>query len=123
MYDQIERNRMEMVLALRSGRYRQITGTYYNSRANEYCFLGLAFKLFMQEPRQLAISDTLCRDLIKLIGIKKLYLNENLSLWKLVKYNDDGKTFLELADILVKDYGFPDVYIWELQADLQEVAA
>ena len=113
MNEQIERNRMELVLALRSGRYTQLREIRSNGQHNHFCFAGLAGQIIIGDHN--SVSSGFC-DKIQL-SVRQV--------WDLAMLNNSGKTFPELADILVKDYGFPDVHIEEPQVELelQEVAA
>jgi len=95
-FDQVKRNREEIILALRSGRYTQIIGVQSNDYENHHCIYGLRIKLF--GPR----SDYSSKDDNTLhLSMKEWIVLANL--------NNSGKTFLELSDILVKNYNFPDV--------------
>ena len=106
MNEQIERNRMELILALRSGRYKQIFGRYFDGKGG-VCLFGVIMQLFNYNEK----SDK----------HTELGLSFDSSI-QLTDLNDSGKTFPELADILVKDYGFPDAHIEEPVVELQEVA-
>ena len=127
MNEQIERNRMELVLALRSGRYTQLLYETHNGRPNTFCFAGLGLNLFVVECKKLIgkyehlwhyreLSDKLGwadEDYESCIfnGDFEIDISKNLA--NLARANNSGKTFPELADILVKDYGFPDVHVEE----------
>jgi len=121
MFDQIERNQMEMVLALRSGRYTQGFNDWISGE-NEYCFMGLAYRILIGELPDTKHLTKYAGDLFSfniIILRRKLNIDRKQQ-GSLVLLNDAGCTFLELADILVKDHGFPDVYVYEPQ--LEEVA-
>ena len=112
--EQIERNRLELVLALRSERYEQCTRVYTEGPGT-YCFVGLSIKLFYGLEPPDSLGSLGYSDIKARLGLKT-------PLNKFGYLNDDGKTFPELADILVRDYGFPDVYIDVPTVELEEVA-
>lgn len=121
MNEQIERNRMELILALRSGRYTQLKMRLNNGKPDEFCFAGLGMNLFGIHTVKgetfkafQSLANRLNLDYIR--GAKG-------KLGNLIRQNDFGnKTFPELADILVKDYGFPDVHIEDIQKRAYEIA-
>jgi len=110
-FNQIRRNQEELVIALRSGRYSQCK--WHHKEGLNRCFIGLGFELFSidleDHPIQLLAN--------KLGTVDGRYfsmsdLNNNIvykGINGLAMHNDRGKTFPEIASILVRDYNFPDV--------------
>ena len=118
MNEQIERNRMELVLALRSGRYEQCYFNFFDT--SSMCVAGLGMKLFNIRDTNGSGSemDSALAVLCEKLNIDKGWRSKEKSgIWNISHYNDYGKTFPELADILVKDYGFPDVQVFQVKGE------
>ena len=119
---QIERNRTELILALRSGRYPQCR--FHIIDGGKRCLMCTGFKLFGINYKE--VKDDPQQLLADMLGIEMgMYFSSHdpnlfhTGLQGLAMYNDHGKTFPELADILVKDYGFPDVHVFEEKLELE----
>jgi len=110
-FDQIYRNREELVIALRSGRYSQCK--WHVTLGPSRCFIGIGYELF-----GLAAEDMSIISLANKLGIvvgryfSSADLKNNIvykGINGMAMHNDRGKTFPEIASILVRDYNFPDV--------------
>jgi len=113
MKAQIEMNRMEFVIALRDPQYPQLECRFRNNpyagEPEAYCAMGYGLKLFGLFT-ELAVGREEFWNLQEKLGWERKapYCGE---LGNLIKMNDSkGLSFPQIADVLVADYGFPDVY-------------
>lgn len=110
---QIERNRLELIIALRSGRYEQCGGTLF--RGKQKCFAGLAMHLFSiaqswddvyKKSERIAWHEVHAALGFPMDTDEVIYTK--FPLWPMVRANDSGKSFAEIADLLVENYKFPE---------------
>jgi len=120
MNPQIEMNRMELIIALRSNNIEQCFG--HLATGDKRCFMGVAYDLFeildagtweMTWHGQQEQVDRFSR-LAHTLGFPE-YSEETHGyhqhpLQVLVAMNDAYNSFPELAGFLVRVYDFPDVY-------------
>ncbi len=130
-------NAKKWVELLRSGKYRQGTSLLcrHDDGVTSYCCLGVACELYQQEVGGLAVrqADNLtCTEYngehFHLPDIVKKWLglytrggkfyDENSSSDSLVEMNDDGDSFREISDMIVREpqrlFGSPVVQVTQL---------
>jgi len=107
-FDQIRRNQAELVLALRSGRYTQVKARIKGDASNEFCFVGLGLELFgIQKLPGKAIEAF--QKVASKLGLTYLP-GCGGQLGELIRKNDAmGSSFLQLADLTIEKFNFPDV--------------
>ena len=97
-------NMKKLVTALRSGKYKQVRNRYHGLNPDEYCAVGLAYKVVDDE----ILHRPLPRE--RWYGVNNLVVDLNGGLMSLIQTNDDGGyTFNQLAAGLEKYYHLHDI--------------
>ena len=76
------------VEALRGGAFKQTTGTYWNFHRDAYCCLGVLVKLARESDPDITIWEA------------EQSVATTSQMRELIKMNDTGQTFAEIADYI-----------------------
>lgn len=103
---EVERNRIKIIKALRSGKYTQIMGCVKSKQG--HCFIGLAYQeLGMMSGHVHTGSREDIAIMLNLENIEDPNYASKVDL--LVFKNDSGQSFNTIANYLIKKEDFPNV--------------